>query len=263
MIVDPTILQAIAKDYLYPLIWVMPRILTAFTVVPFMSQAAVPGSVRAGVVTALALFMLPAAQVNEDVIANGMWLVLLFKEAFIGLLLGLAFGLPFVALQTVGELIDFQTGSGNAMFFDPVTQNADGPIENLLSHFVVALFVSFGGLIAIAGVLVESYSFWPVGSLGPHFDSSTIAFANLYAGTLFSWVVKLAAPILLLLVLVELGFALVGRFVPQIDVFQFSQPVKILMAFLMLILMLSVIVDTLQVFIQPDNLLIDRLRKGG
>lgn len=133
-------------------------------------------------------------------------------------------------------------------------------MENLLSHLGIALFASFGGLFAMTGVIVESFAFWPVMSFGPDVSLSSFQFANIYAGTMFSWVVKLAAPILLLLVIVELGFALIARFVPQFDVFQFAQPVKITVAFLMLVLMLSVMVDTLQGFLRPDNALIDLLR---
>lgn len=260
--IDPTWLFHWGREVVMPIVLVMPRLLTAFTVLPFLSHQAVPGVARNGIVLAIALFVSPGARVDLDHIANGLWLVLIFKEAFIGLLLGMAFGLFFVALQMVGELIDFQTGSGNATFFDPVTQQEDGPMENLLSHLGIALFASFGGFFAMTGVIIESFAFWPVMSFGPELSLSSIGFAGAYAGTLFSWVVKLAAPILLLLVIVELGFALIARFVPQFDVFQFAQPVKITVAFLMLVLMLAVMVDTLQGFLRPDNTLIDLLRKG-
>ncbi|GAA0798992.1 type III secretion system export apparatus subunit SctT [Cupriavidus gilardii] len=258
--IDPAIFFQWGRETVMPILMVMPRLLTAFTVVPFLSHQSIPGVARNGIVLAIALFVSPGARVDIDAVAGGLWLLLILKEAFIGLLLGMAFGLFFVALQMIGELIDFQTGSGNATFFDPVTQQEDGPMENLLSHLGIALFASFGGLFAMTGVIVESFAFWPVMSFGPDVSLSSFQFANIYAGTMFSWVVKLAAPILLLLVIVELGFALIARFVPQFDVFQFAQPVKITVAFLMLVLMLSVMVDTLQGFLRPDNALIDLLR---
>ncbi|MCO4891645.1 MULTISPECIES: type III secretion system export apparatus subunit SctT [Cupriavidus] len=262
-LLDPALLFQWGREVIMPIVMVMPRLLTAFTVLPFLSQQAIPGVARNGIVLAIALFVSPGARIDLDAVAGGLWLVLIFKEAFIGLLLGMAFGLFFVALQMIGELIDFQTGSGNATFFDPVTQQEDGPMENLLSHFGIALFAALGGFIAMTGVIVESFAFWPVMSFGPEMSLASMGFANLYAGTLFSWVVKLAAPILLLLVIVELGFALIARFVPQFDVFQFAQPVKISVAFLMLVLMLAVMVDTLQGFLRPDNILIEMLRRGA
>lgn len=261
--IDPAWLFHWGREVIMPIAMVMPRLLTVFTVLPFLSQQAIPGVARNGVVLAIALFVSPGARIDLDHMAGGLWLALIFKEAFIGLLLGMAFGLFFVALQMVGELIDFQTGSGNATFFDPVTQQEDGPMENLLSHLGIALFAAFGGFFAMTGVIVESFAFWPVMSFGPEMSLASLGFATAYAGTMFSWVVKLAAPILLLLVIVELGFALIARFVPQFDVFQFAQPVKITVALLMLALMLAVMVDTLQGFLRPDNLLIELLRRGA
>ncbi len=187
--IDPAWLFHWGREVVMPIVLVMPRLLTAFTVLPFLSHQAVPGVARNGIVLAIALFVSPGARVDLDHIANGLWLVLIFKEAFIGLLLGMAFGLFFVALQMVGELIDFQTGSGNATFFDPVTQQEDGPMENLLSHLGIALFASFGGFFAMTGVIIESFAFWPVMSFGPELSLSSIGFAGAYAGTLFSWVV--------------------------------------------------------------------------
>jgi type III secretion protein T len=78
--------------------------------------------------------------------------------------------------------------------------------------------------------------------------------------TLFQWIVKLAAPVLLVLLLVELGAGLIGRTAPQLNVFQASQPLKSLLATLMLVLFMQLLYESLRQFMQPDNGVLEFLR---
>ena len=71
---------------------------------------------------------------------------------------------------------------------------------------------------------------------------------------------KLASPVIVVLLLVELGMGLVGRIAPQLNVFVFSQPLKSLLAHLMMLLFLFFVYESLQEFLRPENGLLDFLR---
>lgn len=237
----------------------LPRLASVFAVMPFLSGQLLNGFVRAGLLGMLALFMSPIAG-EMPPLSLGLWLLIACKEALIGLLLGLGFGIFIWAIQSVGDLIDFQTGSANASFFDPVAGHDNGPTGEFLGWLVITLFVAAGGLLALVGVIVDSYRLWPVASFFPNVGKVLEEFAIRQGDTLYLWIVKLASPVLLVLVLVELGMGLISRVAPQLNVFVFSQPLKSLLATLMMLLFLFFVYESLQQFLRPSNGVLEFLR---
>lgn len=248
-----------AEAFFGPVMLTLPRLVALFSVVPFFSGRFVSGLTRGGLLLTLAIFMSPVAGPMPDT-TPALWLLLASKEALIGLMLGLGFGIFIWAVQSAGDLIDFQTGSANAMFFDPAAGHEGGPTGNFLAWLVITLFVSAGGLLALLGVVVDSYRVWPVTSFMPHVGAVLEEFVVRQGDTLFQWTVKLVSPVVLVLLLVELGMGLVGRIAPQLNVFVFSQPLKSLLAHMMVLLFLFFLYDSLQIFLRPENGVLDFLR---
>ena len=256
---DPSIELASFERFFSSVVLTLPRLFAIFAVVPFLSGGMITGTVRNGLLLMLALFMSPVAG-DMPVASIGTWVLIAGKEAFIGLLLGLGFGIFIWAVQSVGDLIDFQTGSSNASFFDPVAGHENGPTGEFLGWMVITLFVSAGGLLAMVGVIVDSFRIWPVASFFPNVGAVLEQFAVRQGDTLFLWTVKLAAPVIFVLLLAELGLGLIGRIAPHLNVFVFSQPLKSLLANLMLLLFLYVLYESLREFLRPENGVLDFLR---
>ena len=237
-----------------------PRLVALFAVLPFFSGSMLPGMARNGLVLMLAIYMAPLAGAESIPASFAVWVAIAAKEALIGTLLGLSLGIFVWALQGVGELVDFQTGSGNAAMFDPVAGHQIGPTAQFLGWLVMVLFISSGGLLALLGVIVDSYRLWPVASFFPKVGLVLEQFVIRQGDTLFQWTVKLAAPVICVLVLVELGMGLISRIAPQLNVFVLAQPLKSLLAHLMLLLCLYLLYASLQDFLRPDNGVIEFLR---
>jgi len=237
----------------------MPRLLAVFAVIPLFSGRMLTGMVRNGLVLMLAMFISPVAG-EMPPLSLGLWVLVACKESLIGLMLGLGFGIFIWSIQSVGDLIDFQTGSSNAAFFDPVGGHENGPTGDFLGRLVITLFVAGGGLLALLGVVVDSYRLWPVGSFFPHLGQVLEEFAVRQGDTLYLWIVKLAAPVVLVLVLVELGMGLINRVAPPLNVFVFSQPLKRLLSTLMMLLFMFFVYESLQEFLSPSNGVLEFLR---
>ena len=242
-----------------PVALTLPRLLAIFAVVPFLSAGMIGGMVRNGLLLMLAIFLSPLAAGLPHA-TPGMWVVIVLKEGLIGILLGLGFGMFVWTLQSVGSLIDFQTGSGNASFFDPTAGHSTGPTSQFLGWLAITLFMASGGLLSMLGVITESYRLWPVGSFMPDPGRVLEAFVIRQGDTLFAWIVKLASPVLLVLLLIEVGAGLISRVAPQLNVFVFSQPLKSLLAALMMALSLYFVYDSLHAFLRPENGVLDFLR---
>ena len=251
----------VAYQLARPAIIVLPRVMPIMMIVPAFSSAVLTGLVRNGFMAVIILFIGPVLDVHalKD-LAPLMWVGLMAKEALIGILLAYAFSAVMWAIATAGTLIDFQTGSSNQSFFDPIAQYEAGPCAGFLNLLAITLFVTSGGLHLLLSALFESYRLWPVASFAPHFGPALLPFIARGATSIMTWTVKLAAPVVMVLVLVELGFGLVSRAMPQLNVGLMSQAVKSAVAVLMMALFLPFIYATLHAYLGPDNSLLDLLR---
>jgi type III secretion protein T len=254
---DIVALQATVR----PLLMVMPRLLPMMLVMPAFGPQIMTSLARNGLIVVLAAFTAPLIDYSTMAsVPYSMWIVLCAKEMLIGLLLGFAFSAMLWAIENVGHLIDFQTGSGNFAFFDPVAGDQSGPTAVFLNLLACTLFVTGGGLHAMLGMFLQSYKLWPVASLLPNAHQVIEQFAVRATDSVMQASVKLAAPVIIVLVLVELGLSLIARSVPQLNVFMISQPVKGVIAILMMALFLYFVYGSLHAFLAPDGPLFAMLR---
>ena len=256
-----TIELAALQAWFMPVALTLPRLLAVFAIAPFFSGNLMSGLVRNGIVLVLALYMSPAASDLPELTLGG-WVLVAAKEAFIGVLLGLGFGIFVWAVQSVGDLVDFQTGSASAPFFDPIGGHEGGPTGQFLGWVVITLFMSAGGMLAMVRVIIDSFRLWPVASFYPRVGPMLEQFVIRQGDTLFLWTLKLAAPVIFVLLLVELGIGLIGRVAPPLNVFVFAQPVKSVLANLMLLLCMYFLYDSLREFLRPENGVLEFLRSA-
>ncbi|MGN6666225.1 MAG: type III secretion system export apparatus subunit SctT [Trinickia sp.] len=244
-----------------PAVIVLPRVLPIMMIVPAFSPTVLTGLVRNGFMAVIILFVGPSMDIASlQGLTPLMWVGLVAKEALIGVLLAYAFGAVMWAIATAGSLIDFQTGASNQSFFDPIAQYQSGPCAGFLNLLAVTLFVTSGGLNLLLSALFASYRLWPVASFAPKFGTALLPFIARGATSVMIWTVKLAAPVVMVLVLVELGFGLVSRAMPQLNVFLMSQAVKSAVAVLMMALFLPFVYGLLHTYLGPDNTLLELLK---
>jgi type III secretion protein T len=228
-----------------PILVTLPRVSAALIVAPLFPATLFPMFLRGAIGVSLSLYLYPhmAAHMPAE-LPILTWLGLVAKESFIGALLGFAVGTLIWAFECAGAVIDFQVGFGNAQFFDPFGGHESGLVAVLMMRLGTILFLAAGGLQVVISLLFESFRLWPAVSFYPswsHFGD----FADSQIASFMDLVVRLAAPVVLLLALVDLGFGLVGRVVPQLNVFLFTTPIKAALAALMIALYLAYASDVL------------------
>lgn len=245
-----------------PLLAVMPRIVAAVTVAPLFPPSLFPRLVRNTIAISLSLVLYPhiADSMPSQTLGSLAWLALVGKEIFIGSLIGMAIGTLVWVFESVGAIIDTQVGMSNALLFDPFGGHQGGPSAAFMARFAVTLFVVAGGLYVLAELLFESFLLWPVSSFYPTPGPRLAQFALESAASISQMTVRLAAPVILLLVLVDLAFGLVNRVVPQLNVFFFTMPLKGALAAVMIALYLSYVTDVALTYIDGLQTLLERLR---
>jgi type III secretion protein T len=245
-----------------PIIVGSARIGAAFLVMPLLSTKVIPKRIRAGITFALVLAAYPMfapIAASMEFWSKGQWVGFALKEAFIGAVVGYSMGVIIWALTALGELIDTQVGYNNTKIFDPFTNHEQGPIAVFMSQLGGLLFLGLGGLHVFLQILYESFNLWPPGSFYPELSVALSNFAVATAGSLLELAVRIAAPIVGVLLVVELGIGLINRMAPQLNTFYFAMPVKGVTALLMLALLLTHIVDVVVISIGSPELRLQTL----
>lgn len=224
------------------------RIGTALLMFPLFAAATLPLSVRGSLVAALALCLLPvvgAAQWGAWAQLDGVRLTLLLvKEVGLGLALGLVGSAAFWAVHAAGSVIESQAGLTAATVVDPLAGQEDSLVGGFLMQVLCVLFLAAGGLLALLGVFYESYRVWPVGAWGPTFESGLwLRAGQATLAYLMDLALRVAAPFVLLMLLVEAALGLLGRHAPSLNVFFLALPIKAAVLLALLLVYTWVISD--------------------
>lgn len=214
------------------------RVLTALMLVPLFSMKLIKGLPRYAVIMAIALpisvtLIDPLEQRSFGLILLGF---IMLKEAVLGFVLGFLLAMPFWLFQSVGVMIDNQRGALSGGYFAPGVGPDSSMLADLMSKVLVILLISIGAFPAMFSVLIESYILWPPLEWMPVMADSGYEFLIDSMMRMLYKFVLYAGPVILILLLIEAGFAILGTYSPQLQVYFMSMPAKSLVAVLILVL---------------------------
>jgi type III secretion protein T len=215
-----------------------PRVLVCLVILPGFGLNVLTGMAKNLAAMAIALpAALPAyyavQRFGPDMLMCGM---LVFKEAAIGLLLGVLTAMPLWAVQSVGSILDSQRSPIQIQSNNVGVDRDASVIGGVMVQAVVLVMIQAGLFVALARILIESYGAWPAWSLAPPFEPGHMDVMVKRFGLLFWHIVVYGAPVIIPLILVELAFALIGVFAPNLQVSFASSPVKSLLGVVILLL---------------------------
>ena len=168
-----------------------------------------------------------------------------FREAAAGTIIGFFFGTIFWALGAAGEIIDAKVGATIGQLVDPFSGQQTSLTAILLSRFAQVMFVAAGGLTLFIGTIMESYVIWPMGKGGLRFDPASVILFEGEFGRMFMLAFLFAAPIIIVLYVVDAGLGMLNRFAQQFNVFSLSMPIKSAAAIFILILCLPLLAQSI------------------
>lgn len=217
----------------------MTRVATVFVILPLFTREGIPALVRNAMFLALTLIVV-TVQPPPELAALGVaeWLALFAKEAFIGVTIGVFFGLFLWAFEAAGTIVDMQIGSSFAMMFDPIVGNEVTLTGQFLARWSSYLFIAAGGLTLVAGALLESFAIWPLERPVEAWREATVALFEGEFTRFMSLAVRIAAPVMVPLLVIDAGMGLVNRYAQQFNVFFLSSSLKSIMGVLLLLVLL-------------------------
>lgn len=208
------------------------RMIGFFIIAPILSSSNLSGGVRAAVLIALGLPAMVIFSRQESLMSlvdleHGWTLTfILGKELLIGFLLGLAIAAVFWSIELMGMFIDNQRGATIASSMDPVSGSQSSPIGIMMMQLFIAYFIISGGFQFLLAGLAQSYVLWRIDSFYPSFEiTDGLYFLSMMDDMLHTGV-RIAAPVIIAMMLGEWSLALISRFAPQLNVFNVSFSIK-------------------------------------
>ncbi len=219
----------------------MPRIMGALIIAPFFGANSPAGMPRRVFMIASILILVPMLfpTMPTHPLPALFICALIAKEILIGVLFGFASGVGFWAMQAAGEYIDLQRGATAGAFFNPFLGGMSSPMGDFMLRLSIMLFFSAGGFTIFFSGLLVSFQIYSPWELLPALKVSKAVPLLRVAGQIFLMSLLYAAPLLILFLLIDLGLGFMSRFVPSLNVFFFSFPIKSVVGTFFLIIYLS------------------------
>lgn len=194
---------------------------------PVFGHGLVPVRVRAGLVGVVALALAPVVPAPALAAEPTAWMLagLAAAETAVGVLLGLVAQLVLAGVQLGGEVAGLQVGVGLAHVIDPSTPAGAGVVAQWQHLAALVVFLALDVHHVLLRAVLESFRVAPVGQT----LSSTDVLAGVVAqgAGLFAIGVRMAAPVVVVLLLVNGGLAVLARALPQLHVFAVGFPVHV------------------------------------
>lgn len=215
------------------------RIGTAITIMPGVGDSFTPQTIRLYIALGLSLVLAPlVAPLMPAVIPGGAALfILIIMEFIIGLFIGTMARVFMMALDTAGMIISMQSGLGNAQLFNPAFSSQGSLVGAFLSVTGVIVLMATNMHYMLFYGLVESYKIFPVGTF-PLAGNMAEMMASA-VGASFLVGVQIAAPFIIVGMLIYIGMGILSRLMPQVQVFMLAVPLQIVILLLTLAIVLS------------------------
>ena len=240
MRIDISLLPALGAAFML----VFARIGAMVMLLPGLGEANIPVNIKLAIALLLTLIILPLHRdaYHVDMSSLTPLLLLMIYEIVIGIVLGATARVTLSALQVAGSVIAQQLGLGFVTSVDP-TQGQQGVlVGNFLSLLGITLLFATDTHHLVIAALNDSYAIFAPGEIMPSGDVAALATRAFSAA--FKIGMQLSAPFLVFGLVFNVGLGVLGRLMPQMQVYFVGVPLSILAGFLILGAVLAALMGT-------------------
>lgn len=201
----------------------MCRMAPIISLAPFFGSKT-PAPVKMGLLITLTVIFLPNIALTSKTLVgfNLEFILLCFKELFIGFVLAIFISIPFYMAETAGVLIDFTRGSSSLQVTNPFMQTQASSIGVLYNLVLVVIFYQIDGPFYFFNALFDAYTVVPADGWLP------MQFFNFHhpfwmgvwdcINRIMAVGVQLAAPSILAILMTEMFLGIANRLAPQVQI---------------------------------------------
>lgn len=235
-------LNTLLAGGVFAVLLVFVRVGVAMMNLPGFGDTSVPAQARLFLAIAFSVVITPVLRSRLPAAPDepALLILLIGGEAIIGLFIGTVARILLTSLETAGQLIGNQTGFSIASVFNPQIASAGSLAGSLLSTMaVLLLFVTDLHHMMLRG-LIGSYDVFPAGGVLPIGDFAQVI--TKVVASSFTIGVQLAAPFIIVALVLMVGLGLIARTMPQIQIFFIAQPVQLALGILVFAVVLPALI---------------------
>lgn len=240
----------------------MMRVSIVMFMLPIFSTNNIPIAVKGAMTIVFTLGVWPHLALSGALMPEHPFdmALMLLGEVVIGLVLGMAINFLFMGIQSGGELLGFQMGFTMINFADPLTGNNTGIAAFFLWMTSLLTFLAMDGHLYMIKGFAASFQILPPGAL--YIGENLLWEVLALSAQVFVLALKIAAPVMVALFMVEVALGLVARTSPQIHIMEFGFPIKIGVGFFFVGLLLIIMSNQIEVFIRGMDAMMANLMRG-
>ena len=207
---------------------VFARVGALVMVMPGIGESAVPPRVRLGLALLLSLTLFPVVGPSLPTMPETMGALVgaILREIFIGLMIGAILKMFFSSLAIAGEIVSLQTTLGFAQTASPMEAQPTASLSTFLTLLGITLVFATNLHHMFITAIFGSYSLFEPGGAAPLGDAATLAIQTV--GKSFALGVQLAAPVIVFALVFNIATGLIGRLMPQFQVFFVASPLSVI-----------------------------------
>ncbi|MGN1135069.1 MAG: flagellar biosynthetic protein FliR [Oscillospiraceae bacterium] len=215
---------------------VFSRVLGIFAFNPILSRRNIPqiAKVVCCIFIAMIVIMVRQPEPVDTGEVIGVYLAMLLREGFIGVVLGFITDMFFYSVQMSGEIMDMQAGLGMAKVFDPGTNMQMSIMGSFISFMMYLYFFVTNAHMTYIELFVKSFDLIPLGFGGLNLDLGMTIVE--YFSVVLTLVLKLAMPLIVSQTILQFCVGILMKSVPQIQIMVVNIQMKVGFGFLILFL---------------------------
>lgn len=178
-------------------------------------------------------------------------MLLAAREAFIGLTIGYLARFFFFAFRIAGEMMSQAVGLSSAQMFNPALGGQTTVVEQFYVALATLFYLSVNGHHFLLSGLVQSFDLVQAAQLS--LNVSQFTGVGHLAQDVIELGVKLSAPIVISILVINLVLGVVGKTVPQLNVLVTSFPVNILIGLGLMIITLPMLLNHMGTYLEVST----------
>ena len=214
---------------IYTVALVFTRLGSILMLMPGVGEAFVPPRIRLALALLISMALAPVVQPALAAVPPSLGDVggQLIGELVIGLMLGALMRMLISALAVMGEVISIQTTLAFAQTSNPLQAQPGAALSSFLTLLGTVLIFATNLHHMFFAAIVRSYTLFAPGKPIHLGDAATLAIHTM--GELFTLGVQLSAPVVVFSLVLQVATGLVGRVMPQFQIFFASTPLAVLL----------------------------------
>jgi flagellar biosynthetic protein FliR len=220
---------------------VFARLGSILMLIPGIGETFIPVRIRLAFSLALALMIFPLVAGSAPAIPATVSGVAgaVIKETLIGLLIGGILRIFMSSLATAGELVSIQTTLSFAQTANPTQAQPSTTLGTFLGLLGLVLIMATNLHHMFVSAIFRSYVIFPFGRDVPVGDATQLALQTVSKS--FALGLQLAAPVIVFSLVFNIAVGLVGRVMPQFQIFFVATPLMLILSLSIFALSLGVI----------------------